>query len=172
MLLKETSRLIKLYDSNYDIYLDILDSVIEKFSKYVTDLDSQCEAGGVLLGYKIKGKNVIVIDDLTEPQSEDKRYKYYFIRTAFEHIKIINKKRGEKSFYLGNWHTHPFTKIPILSIVDKNTWVSELNECKSTTGFQIFIICAADEFKVWIGKENTTGIYEMKECELLNELYK
>ena len=39
MLLKETSRLIKLYDSNYDIYLDILDSVIEKFSKYVTDLD-------------------------------------------------------------------------------------------------------------------------------------
>ena len=172
MVLKETCRLIKLYESNFDIYLDILDSVIEKISKYVTDFESQYEAGGVLLGYKIKGENIIVIDDLSEPQTEDKRYKYYFIRMALEHMQIIANKKSAKSFCLGNWHTHPFTNIPNPSVVDKKTWVSELKVCKSTTGFQIFIICAKDEFRVWIGKENTAKIYEMKECELLNELYK
>lgn len=170
MLLKKTSRLIKLYDPNYDIYVDVLDSVIEKISEYVTDKESKYEAGGVLLGYKIKGKNAIVVEDLSEPQTEDKRYKCHFTRLAKEHVQIIEKKRNDKSFYLGNWHTHPFTNIPTPSNIDKKTWASELIECKSTTGFQIFIICGIKQFKVWIGKENTTDIYEMKECKLLNEL--
>lgn len=163
--------LVKFYCSEYDLYIDILDNVIQKM-KYHIENESNLEAGGFLTGYKVKDKNCIVIDDLSIPEKDDFRSKFSFIRKSKMHIKKMLRIKEKQSFCIGNWHTHPFASIPHPSTIDINTWKSELHECRSSFGYQIFIICANKGFKIWIGKENQNDFYQLFECEQENGIYK
>ena len=162
--------LVKFYSYEYELYVDLLDSVIQKMKGYIND-ESNLESGGILTGYKIKDTSCIVIDDLSVPSHDDLRSRFSFIRKSKIHIRKILLKKQDQSFCIGNWHTHPFTTNPIPSQTDITTWSEELFECKSSFGYQIFIICGTKGFRAWIGKENQNKIYELAECEKIDELY-
>lgn len=163
--------LVKVYSSYFGVYVDIKDVVISKMFSYITDHSEELEAGGVLIGYKVKDSNSIVIEDVTEPDTQDERSRFYFVRKSVQHLNTVIKKKKLKSFCIGNWHTHPFSMNPNPSSVDNNTWNKELIECKSGHGFQIFIICGREGFRVWIGKENDLVIQECQECAMIDGLY-
>lgn len=163
--------LVKFYCPQYDLYVDILDSVIQKMKEYV-EYENNQESGGILTGYKVKDINCIVIDDLSVPGCEDVCSKFSFIRKSKKHIRKIILRKDKQSYCIGNWHTHPFTNNPNPSLIDISTWSQELNECRSSFGYQLFIICGIRGFKIWIGKEEYSSIYEIAECEKEGDVYK
>ena len=61
---------------------------------------------------------------------------------------------------------------PTPSLIDLSTWKKELSECKSSFGFQVYIICGIDGFKIWIGEEDTANIVECFECEKSEGIYR
>ena len=83
----------------------------------------------------------------------------------------IHKSSLNNSFCIGNWHTHPVSN-PTPSLIDLSTWKKELSECKSSFGFQVYIICGIDGFKIWIGEEDTANIVECFECEKSEGIYR
>lgn len=170
-MIKYKRALIKLYCLEYDIYVDILDIVIKKICSYVEGTPSILEAGGMLIGYKIKNNNTVVIEDITEPDKNDVRQRFFFIRKSLHHMDTVLKKNENKSFCIGNWHTHPFSNDPLPSTTDINTWRYELKHCKSTFGYQVFIISGQTGFKAWIGEEKQETLYELYECVLIDGLY-
>lgn len=163
-------RLIKFFSEEYNIYVDIVDDVILKMKSYINN-DLNYESGGVLLGYKMRHGNSIIIEDLSEPHKDDYQSKFIFVRKSIAHLRKIRLGKDKRSFCIGNWHTHPFASIPTPSIIDLNTWKKEVKTCKSGFGFQIYIICGYDEFRVWIGNEKTNEIVELNECKRVDGLY-
>lgn len=170
VVIEYRNELIKVQSKRYKTVINISDKVISNLSMYVQNRSFINESGGVLLGYKVKEHNVIIIDDLSLPDKEDESSMIKFIRKSISHILKINKSSLNNSFCIGNWHTHPVSN-PTPSLIDLSTWKKELSECKSSFGFQVYIICGIDGFKVWLGEENTENIAECFECEKSEGIY-
>lgn len=92
------------------------------FSSYVQHEDTDCEAGGILLG-SVHG-NHLLIEQATVPTERDKRFRYLFERMPFGHdaIALTRWKESQGTIrYLGEWHTHP-EDDPTPSHLDRSEW--------------------------------------------------
>lgn len=82
-----------------------------------------CEAGGVLLGRHLLDSHDVVVDEVSTPQSSDRRSRFSFFR-SFKHEQVAHLRwiaEQQTSAYLGLWHTHPEAD-PTPSSVDMNDW--------------------------------------------------
>ena len=169
-MVEYSNELVKMKSNRYKMVINISDKVITNMQLYLQNKPLIKEAGGVLIGYKVRGFDEIIVEDLSLPDEDDGRSVIEFVRKSILHILKVKRASLSKSFCIGNWHTHPCA-IPIPSSTDLSTWKEELIECKSSFGFQIYIICGIDGFKVWIGEEGTANIVECFECEKKDGIY-
>ena len=97
-------------------------STLEIFCQHVQASDSDCEAGGLLLG-SVHGTHML-IEQATVPTAWDKRFRYLFERMPFGH-EATALARWMASHgtirYLGEWHTHPEDN-PSPSSLDRSEW--------------------------------------------------
>lgn len=81
------------------------------------------EAGGVLLGRHLLDSHDVVVDEVSTPQSSDRRSRFGFFRSS-KHEQVARQRWLEEnstSAYLGLWHTHP-ERDPTPSGVDQRDW--------------------------------------------------
>lgn len=164
------NELIKMHSNKYKMVINISDNVISNLKLYLQNKPFINESGGVLIGYKVRGYNEIIIEDISLTDEKDESSIIKFVRKSISHILKIKKASLNNSFCIGNWHTHPVA-IPCPSPIDLSTWKEELSECKSSFGFQVYIICGIDGFKVWLGEEKAANIVECFECEKNEGIY-
>ncbi|MCC3735951.1 Mov34/MPN/PAD-1 family protein [Rouxiella badensis] len=94
------------------------------FCQHIQNRDSDCEAGGLLLG-SVHG-NHMIIEQATFPTEWDKRFRYLFERMPFGHDTIaLSRWTASNGIirYLGEWHTHP-EDYPNPSGLDRSEWNS------------------------------------------------
>ena len=97
-------------------------STLETFRQHVQVSDSDCEAGGLLLG-SVHGTHMR-IEQATVPTRWDKRLRYLFERMPFGHDAIALARWTASPGtirYLGEWHTHP-EDYPHPSGLDRSEW--------------------------------------------------
>lgn len=72
-------------------------------------IESNCESGGVLYGFKVKDKEEYIISGCTFPQIKDLSTYTTFQRNDSKHFKIVNDfwKENKYIMYFGDWHFHP-----------------------------------------------------------------
>lgn len=102
--------------------LHFLDSSLETFNQHIQVQDTDCEAGGLLLG-SVHGTHIL-IERATAPTAWDKRFRYLFQRMPFGHEAIALARWTESQGiirYLGEWHTHP-EDYPHPSGLDRSEW--------------------------------------------------
>ncbi|MEI2613542.1 MAG: Mov34/MPN/PAD-1 family protein [Methylotenera sp.] len=102
--------------------LHFSDLVLEIFERHMQRVDSDFEAGGLLLG-TIHGSNIFVTE-ATTPTAWDKRFRFFFERMSFGHRSIaLLRWRGSRGVirYVGEWHTHP-EDHPKPSGIDRDEW--------------------------------------------------
>ena len=102
--------------------LHFSETTLGTFFQHVQANDSDCEAGGLLLG-SVHGTHMLV-EQATVPTEWDKRFRYLFERMLFGH-EVIGLARWTASQgtvrYLGEWHTHP-EDHPSPSGLDRSEW--------------------------------------------------
>lgn len=138
VVIEYRNELIKVQSKRYKTVINISDKVISNMSMYVQNRSFINESGGVLLGYKVKEHNVIIIDDLSLPDKEDESSMIKFIRKSISHILKINKSSLNNSFCIGNWHTHPVSN-PTPSLIDLSTWKKNYLSVKVLLGFKCIL---------------------------------
>lgn len=81
------------------------------------------EAGGILLGRHLLDSYDVVVDEVSTPQSSDRRSRFGFFRSS-KHEQVARQRWREENStaaYLGLWHTHP-ERDPTPSGVDQRDW--------------------------------------------------
>ena len=107
---------------DYRTLLSFSDFTLDTFYQHVQVRESDCEAGGLLLG-SVHGTHML-IKHATVPTAWDKRFRYLFERMPFGHETIAFSKWIESRGairYLGEWHTHP-EDYPSPSGLDRMEW--------------------------------------------------
>jgi integrative and conjugative element protein (TIGR02256 family) len=102
--------------------LHFSDASLEIFSQHIQLRDADCEAGGLLLG-SVHG-NHMLIEQVTVPTVQDKRFRCLFERMPFSHetIALARWTTSQGTIrYLGEWHTHP-EDYPYPSGLDRTEW--------------------------------------------------
>lgn len=102
--------------------LHFSESTLETFYQHIQASDSDCEAGGLLLG-SVHGTHMI-IEEVTTPTEYDKRFRCLFERLPFGHESIALARWTASNGtirYLGEWHTHP-EDHPQPSSLDRSEW--------------------------------------------------
>jgi len=102
--------------------LHFSESTLETFRQHVQANDTDCEAGGILLG-SVHGAH-IHIQQATVPTVWDKRFRYLFERMPLVHesIALTHWMASQGTVrYLGEWHTHPEDQ-PHPSGLDRSEW--------------------------------------------------
>ena len=102
--------------------LNFSETTINTFLMHMQIEQSDCEAGGVLLG-SVHGTHML-IEHATVPTAWDKKFRYLFERMPFGH-EVIALARWTASQgtirYLGACHTHP-EDHPTSSGLDRSEW--------------------------------------------------
>jgi len=128
------------------------------------------EAGGVLIGRWIAGREDVVVDEVTGPMRGDKRSRCGFFRSHHEHQHAIDcayKISHGTAGYLGEWHTHP-ERSPQPSSIDTKDWLRRLREDAVDVKFVYFAIVGTAETRVWRGSRVNKTL-ELMERDVLNE---
>jgi integrative and conjugative element protein (TIGR02256 family) len=102
--------------------LHFSEPVLDAFRQHIQTRETDCEAGGLLLG-SVHG-NHMLIEQATIPTAWDKRFRYLFERLPFGHESIALSRWRESQGtirYLGEWHTHP-QDYPSPSGIDRTEW--------------------------------------------------
>jgi|SRR5690554_185224 len=102
--------------------LHFSESTLDIFSQHIQSIESDCEAGGLLLG-SVHGAHML-IEQATAPTAWDKRFRYLFERMPFVHetIALARWTASQGTIrYLGEWHTHP-EDHPSPSALDRSEW--------------------------------------------------
>jgi len=109
-----------------------------------------CEAGGILLGRHLLDSHDVVVDEVSTPQSGDRRGRFSFFRSS-RHEFVARQRwldQERTSAYLGLWHTHPESD-PTPSSVDRRDW----QQAVSTDTFEgdrlFFPIVGTHRIRVW-----------------------
>lgn len=110
----------------------------------------QSEAGGALLGRHLIDSHDVVVDEVTTPQSADRRSRFAFFRSK-QHEALAQgrwRQQAETSAHLGLWHTHP-EPDPTPSSVDYRDW----QHAVANDGFEgdrlFFPIVGTHSIRVW-----------------------
>ncbi len=102
--------------------LHFSEPTLKTFSRYIQTCDTDCEAGGLLLG-SVHGAHML-IQQATVPTAWDRRFRHLFERMPFEHEAIaLSRWMASQGTvrYLGEWHSHP-ENHPHPSSLDRSEW--------------------------------------------------
>ncbi|MFY9329318.1 MAG: Mov34/MPN/PAD-1 family protein [Georgfuchsia sp.] len=102
--------------------LDFSETTLVTFLGHIQINDSDCEAGGLLLG-SVHGTHML-IEQATVPTAWDRRFRCLFERMPFGHEAIALARWAASQGtirYLGEWHTHP-EDHPNPSGLDRSEW--------------------------------------------------
>ncbi len=102
--------------------LHFSESTLVTFLGHIQVNDSDCEAGGLLLG-SVRGTHMLV-EQATIPTAWDRRFRCLFERMPFGHEAIALTRWAASHGtirYLGEWHTHP-EDHPNPSGLDRSEW--------------------------------------------------
>ncbi len=102
--------------------LHFSESTLGTFFRHIQVNDSDCEAGGLLLG-SVHGTHML-IEQATVPTAWDRRFRYLFERMPFGHeaIALARWTASQGTIrYLGEWHTHS-EDHPNPSGLDRSEW--------------------------------------------------
>ncbi|MBL0492945.1 Mov34/MPN/PAD-1 family protein [Aeromonas veronii] len=142
--------------------LIITSQAVEQLLAYVQKRCWQREAGGVLLGRHLLDSEDVVVDEVTSPQSSDRRARFSFFRSK-KHEHIARERWLEEMntlAYLGLWHTHP-EDSPTPSPVDREDWQQAVANDTFDGERLFFPIVGRKEIRVWT-KSRSGGIRELK----------
>jgi integrative and conjugative element protein (TIGR02256 family) len=109
-----------------------------------------CEAGGVLLGRHLLDSHDVVVDEVSTPQSTDRRSRFGFFRSS-RHEQLARQRwlqQRHTSAYLGLWHTHP-EPDPTPSSVDRRDWENAVANDVYEGDRLFFPIVGTDCIRVW-----------------------
>lgn len=101
--------------------------IVEHALKQLQGFAQRCrwdsEAGGVLLGRHLLDSHDVVVDEVSTPQSSDRRSRFGFFRSSRHELVARQRwlEENSTSAYLGLWHTHP-EGDPTPSDVDQRDW--------------------------------------------------
>ncbi|QNU62787.1 Mov34/MPN/PAD-1 family protein [Vreelandella titanicae] len=104
------------------ILLHFSEPTLDIFCQHVQVCDTDCEAGGILLG-SVHGAHML-IEQATAPTAWDRRFRCLFERMPFGHEAIASSQWTASQGtvrYLGEWHTHP-QDHPYPSCLDRSEW--------------------------------------------------
>lgn len=110
----------------------------------------QSEAGGALLGRHLLDSHDVVVDEVTTPQSADRRSRFAFFRSQ-RHEALAQERwrqQAETSAYLGLWHTHP-QPDPTPSSVDYRDWQQALAGDAFEGDRLFFPIVGTNSIRIW-----------------------
>lgn len=96
--------------------------VLDVFTQHIQRTESDCEAGGLLLG-TVHGEHMM-IEQATTPTEQDRRFRCLFERMPFGHAAVASAlwlKSAGRVRHLGEWHTHP-EDDPTPSGLDRSEW--------------------------------------------------
>lgn len=102
--------------------LHFSESTLVTFLGHIQVNDSDCEAGGLLLG-SVHGTHML-IEQATIPTAWDRRFRCLFERMPLGHEAIALTRWAASQGtirYLGEWHTHP-EDHPNPSGLDRSEW--------------------------------------------------
>lgn len=136
--------------------LHIEEKVLKKMFRYVQTEKLANEAGGILLGKKVEGREEYVLTDISVPSKKDKRGRFFFVRSKNTAQSIINQKWEETNGvenYLGEWHTHPECN-PAPSQVDRNL-IRQVIEDKSNVFSKVFLVITGMDKTLFVGIVNS-----------------
>ncbi|MDT8448050.1 MAG: Mov34/MPN/PAD-1 family protein [bacterium] len=122
--------------------IQIEDSVVVVMESFRQNAHSSKEAGGILLGEVYPELNKVVVSKITTPNSKDKRKRYGFVRAVFPAQVIIDYEylnSGQRTIYLGEWHTHAESK-PTPSSRDRMMIKDQFENGQLTVEFLLLVI--------------------------------
>jgi integrative and conjugative element protein (TIGR02256 family) len=109
-----------------------------------------CEAGGILLGRHLLDSHDVVVDEVSTPQSSDRRSRLSFFRSS-THEYIARQRwleQGYTSAYLGLWHTHPELD-PTPSSIDRRDWEQAVSGDTFEGDRLFFPIIGTRSIRIW-----------------------
>lgn len=122
------------------ILVNFDEKVLDVFRQHIQRLDSDAEAGGLLLG-EVRGGHLNLVD-ATHPTAADSRSRYSFERLPQGHADAAQKMwngSGGTVRYLGEWHSHP-QDLPTPSGIDRSEWSRMASERKDKRPFLAVIV--------------------------------
>lgn len=146
-----------------DFFVEIEETVFQKFNTYIKNYDYHVESGGILVGILNPACNSIMITDITEPYGKDKRTRYGFQRMEKGHQEEMNQFWEQSNFkktYLGEWHTHK-QKNPKPSNTDVKNWIKISNNRNNNSERLFFIIVGTEEIGLWMVLHGTVTRLEV-----------
>jgi len=68
------------------------------------------ETGGILVGYYNRSHNCAIVTDCSNAPKDSRREKRFFYRGVYGLQRWLSSlwKLGQRRYYLGEWHFHPF----------------------------------------------------------------
>lgn len=127
-------------------------TLLENLRKFKQLKASSPESGGVLIGKHLIQGGRLIIDNYTQPQTQDIKDRCSYYRSG-RHNQIIQKTWVESnkiSTYVGLWHTHP-EDFPSYSPIDKRDWITALNRSVFDGKNLFFIIIGRTHMRCWMG---------------------
>lgn len=136
------------------------DKALQQMAAYRQTSEYHTEAGGVLIGRKLRECGDWVVDEVTEPQELDHRRRFGFFRAKNPHQSVIDQvwKQSQGTLgYLGEWHTHPESH-PKPSGTDFDYWKKALQTFKFEGDTLFFAILGTESLAVFQGSRKTKSI--------------
>jgi integrative and conjugative element protein (TIGR02256 family) len=130
--------------------LIIVEHALQQMQAYTQQRWWHCEAGGILLGRHLLDSNDVVVDEVSTPQSSDRRSRFSFFRSStHEHIARQRwLEQGHTSAYLGLWHTHP-ELYPTPSSIDRRDWEQAVSGDTFEGDRLFFPIIGTRSIRIW-----------------------
>jgi integrative and conjugative element protein (TIGR02256 family) len=130
--------------------LIIVDGVVEQMRAFAQTRWWQREAGGVLLGRHLLDAPDVVVDEVTTPQTTDRRSRFGFFRSKKHEALARERWKDQVSTvaYLGLWHTHP-EEDPTPSGTDRADWQQAVSNDTFEGERLFFPIVGTQRIRVW-----------------------
>jgi len=134
------------------------------------------ETGGILIGYSA-GVSELVVTNIVGPGPaavhESSSFKPDYDFHAAESARLFNASGGT-AVYLGDWHTHPDSSLPIMSWKDRKTLTRIARSADARIPRPIMLIAAGRATvwrpRAWRGEQSAMwkllGLVECVDCRL------
>ncbi|MDG6896622.1 hypothetical protein A6A19_01080 [Actinobacillus delphinicola] len=134
-----------------DIKIKIGGNILFLMEKYKQYDSFSKEGGGILIGKENLSNANIIIDNLTEPYSEDIRKRRKFIRMDLTHIHVFKKlyELSNRTYrYIGEWHSHP-EYVPEFSEIDFKNWIDICKKGNNLLNSYYHMIVGIKAIGIW-----------------------
>ncbi len=150
--------------------VDILSNVLQDMAEWIQDEKAKPESCGFILGYENNVTHNITLSEITFPQANDRRNRFFCQIVDRHHFEFLQKNKIKHNYYMGVWHTHP-QKIPTPSHIDWKSWNDILKKDKTGCNYAFFVILGETEFRIWAGDFATKAISEIFEVNKQDGIY-